>query len=96
MYAVMLILSTITSWIMMSDGLKSKLQQVPFCKDGSSYNSICQEAVGYLAVYRLLFAQTMFFILFAVIMFNVKSSRDPRAPVQNGLVRCVGPRSSYF
>ena len=80
----MLILSTLTAWLMMSPALADKLKNVPFCKDGSGYESTCQEAVGYLAVYRLLFAQTVFFALFAVIMVGVKSSRDPRTPLQNG------------
>lgn len=57
---------------------------VPFCKNSSDYYHYCQNAVGYLAVYRLLFAQTMFFLLFSVMMINVKSSRDARAGIQNG------------
>ncbi|KAI1283719.1 putative serine incorporator [Halotydeus destructor] len=84
MYALMLILTTLSAWIMMSPWAEEKLQHVPFCKSGSGYDTICQNAVGYLAVYRLLFAQTMFFFLFAVIMFGVKSSRDPRSSIQNG------------
>lgn len=100
MYALMLIVSTLTAWIMMLPSVAEKLKTVPFCKEGSSYNEICQvdgcgatqncssplsqSAVGYLAVYRLLFAQTVFFALFSVIMIGVKSSRDPRAPIQNG------------
>jgi hypothetical protein len=81
MYALMLLLTTLTSWIMLLPGMKDKIRNVPFCKDD---DSICQNAVGYLAVYRLLFAQTMFFLMFSVIMFNVQSSRDARAGIQNG------------
>lgn len=84
MYALMLILSTVTSWTMMSGWVSEKLKTVPFCKEGSGYSKICQDAVGYLAVYRVLFAQTMFFLLFAVVMLGVKSSRDGRAAIQNG------------
>lgn len=84
MYALMLILTTLTSYIMMSDWIVEKIQEVPFCKNGSTYDKACQEAVGYLAVYRLLFAQTIFFVMFSVLMLNVKSSRDGRAPLQNG------------
>lgn len=84
MYAVMLIMTALTSWVMLSQWIVDKIQSVPFCKEGESYNQLCKDAVGPLAVYRILFAQTMFFVVFAIIMFNVKSSRDPRAPIQNG------------
>lgn len=84
MYALMLLLTTITAWIMMLPGIEEKLKSVPFCKEGSSYSEVCQNAVGYLAVYRLLFAQTMFFVIFSFLMINVKSSRDTRAGIQNG------------
>jgi len=80
----MLLLTTITAWIMMLPDVEEKLKKVPFCQEGSSYSEICQGAVGYLAVYRLLFAQTMFFVIFSFLMINVKSSRDARAGIQNG------------
>ena len=34
--------------------------------------------------YRLCFIVTLFFMLFSLIMINVKSSKDPRAGIQNG------------
>ena len=40
--------------------------------------------VGYLAVYRVLFAVACFYFLFAVTMLCVKNSRDPRSYIQNG------------
>lgn len=44
----------------------------------------CDKAVGYLAVYRIFFIITCFFILMALMMIGVKSSKDPRAGIQNG------------
>jgi hypothetical protein len=44
----------------------------------------CQYAVGYLAVYRICFALVCFFLLMSIMMIGVKSSRDGRAPIQNG------------
>lgn len=38
----------------------------------------------YLAVYRICFAMVCFFALMAVLMVGAKSSKDPRAPIQNG------------
>ena len=44
----------------------------------------CMDAVGYLAVYRICFVITLFFLFMSVIMIGVRSSRDPRAGIQNG------------
>lgn len=76
----MLLLTTITSWVMLSDAVQNKLQNAPFC----SSIDICKNAVGYMAVYRILFAMTMFFLTMAVMMIGVKSSKDARAVIQNG------------
>ncbi|KAJ1523458.1 hypothetical protein ONE63_001313 [Megalurothrips usitatus] len=85
MYAVMLLLGTVVGCIMLAPGLQDDLKKVPFCKGGIvSSGPDCQSAVGYLAVYRLCFALTMFYALMSLIMLGVKSSKDPRAGIQNG------------
>lgn len=89
MYAVMLLVNTIVACIMLAPGLQSFLQSVPFCSDKNSKNLIlpsldCSIAVGYVAVYRLCFALCMFFLLMALIMIGVRTSKDGRAPIQNG------------
>lgn len=81
MYAIMLLLTTLLSWTMLSESVQSKLQSAPFC----SSLDVCKNAVGYLAVYRILFAMTMFFAVMSLITIGVKSSRDSRAILQNGL-----------
>ncbi|CAB0041030.1 unnamed protein product [Trichogramma brassicae] len=90
MYALMLVLGTITSCITLAPGLQSALQKVPFCTNSTTYvpNSItvdCQAAVGYLAVYRISLIMTLFFALMSVMMIGVKSTKDPRGGIQNGL-----------
>jgi len=45
----------------------------------------CRNGVGYLAVYRLCFILTLFFLVFSLMMVGVRSSNDPRAPIQNGV-----------
>jgi len=106
MYALMLLLTTIVSCIMLAPGLKEWLESVPFCdkpkEDESLFrqgiNAIdgvldtgvklptakCSGVVGYQAVYRLCLVVTLFFILMAMMMIGVRSSKDPRGGIQNG------------
>lgn len=90
MYAVMLLLGTIAACVTLSPGLQDALKKVPFCSSNDSSTIAlyptwqCESAVGYLAVYRLCFALSAFFFLMALIMIGVKTSKDPRAGIQNG------------
>ncbi|NP_001037624.1 membrane protein TMS1 precursor [Bombyx mori] len=94
MYALMLVLVTIVCCITLAPGLHNELQKLPFCTNATdstvtgllpgNFKVDCDEAVGYLAVYRITFATCLFFLLMALIMIGVKSSKDPRAGIQNG------------
>lgn len=93
MYAVMLLFGAISAGIALAPGLQEWLKNVPFCKNSTGtsayvipteYTTDCSVAVGYLAVYRICFALVCFFALMAMITVGAKSSRDPRAPIQNG------------
>ncbi|XP_044267261.1 probable serine incorporator isoform X2 [Tribolium madens] len=90
MYALMLLLGTITACVMLAPGLQDALRKVPFCSNSTnnylptSVSINCDQAVGYLAVYRICFILTCFFVLMALMMIGVKSSRDPRSGIQNG------------
>ncbi|CDQ63394.1 unnamed protein product [Oncorhynchus mykiss] len=57
-----------------------------FCEDGAGINGNinCTILVGYKAVYRVCFGMSMCFLAFALIMINVKNSRDPRSAIHNG------------
>ncbi|MBV96825.1 Serine incorporator 2, partial [Eschrichtius robustus] len=44
----------------------------------------CGSLLGHRAVYRMCFAMAAFFFLFTLLMICVRSSRDPRAAIQNG------------
>lgn len=93
MYAIMLLTTAILGAIALTPGLQDFLRKVPFCANSSSTTKYvipgdvvidCDNAVGYLAVYRICFALACFFMFMAVIMVGVRTSRDPRAPIQNG------------
>jgi serine incorporator 1/3 len=93
MYAILMIFGAAIGALMLSDGLQDFLRKVPFCANSTSTSSMiipegstfdCQNAVGYLAVYRVGFALMIFFLTMAVMMVGVRSSRDGRSAIQNG------------
>ncbi|XP_006862244.1 PREDICTED: serine incorporator 2 [Chrysochloris asiatica] len=76
---------------MLSPGVESKLHKLPWvCDDGAKSPFIlqshidCGSLLGQRAVYRMCFATAIFFFLFTLLMICVRSSRDPRAAIQNG------------
>ncbi|KAI9353352.1 serine incorporator/TMS membrane protein [Zopfochytrium polystomum] len=81
-YALMFTLTSILSWVMMSDWAERKLAEISFgylklnCPQGSCY--------GVLSVYRICFANTIFHAILSGFMYGVSSSRDWRSGVQNG------------
>ncbi|XP_050598226.1 probable serine incorporator isoform X4 [Bombus affinis] len=89
MYALLLMLGTIAACITLAPGLQDALKKVPFCTNSSNYvpskfTVDCDSAVGYLAVYRICFIIALYFFLMSIMMIRVRSSKDPRAPIQNG------------
>ncbi|KPJ13654.1 putative serine incorporator [Papilio machaon] len=89
MYTIMLLLMMIVACVTLAPGLHEQLKKVPFCENSTgivpgNFKVDCDQAVGYLAVYRICFATCLFFVLMALIMLGVKSSKDPRAGIQNG------------
>lgn len=79
----MLLLSFVMSCVMLTPGIREKLDKIPqFCAKVGPEN--CDKFVGYLAVYRVCFAMAAFYLLMALICINVKTSQDPRAKIHNG------------
>lgn len=92
MYAFMLLVGTILGAIALSPGLQDTLKKLPFCMKSTATTAEvfklteqfdCQYALGYMAVYRICFGLACFFMLMALIMLGVRSSRDPRSHIQN-------------
>ncbi|XP_017599226.1 PREDICTED: serine incorporator 2 [Corvus brachyrhynchos] len=75
---------------MIIPGVEKELHKLPgFCEGSSSVLEVqphldCSSFLGHKAVYRMGFAMAAFFCLFAVLMVCVRSSKDPRAALQNG------------
>lgn len=60
-------------------------QYVPKISAGFNNSLLdCSQIVGYLAAYRVCMGVAGFFFLLAIIMICVRSSKDPRAYLQNG------------
>ncbi|KPP66676.1 serine incorporator 2-like [Scleropages formosus] len=89
-FAFFQLLGTLVSIIMILPGMESQLKKIPgFCVGGTSIWGIenkvnCDIIVGYKSVYRMCFAMACFFFLFSILMIRVRSSKDPRAALQNG------------
>ena len=81
-YAFFLLLGTLVSCIMLSNGLKKSLEKIPVLCSLDDVD--CGIVAGQLAVYRICFGMAMFFLMMSVMMIWVKNSKDPRAAIQNG------------
>ncbi len=100
MYALLLLVTVAVSCVMLAPGVQGWLTKVPFCEEsvGTSISATilnrlpgsdrvqikCADAVGYLAVYRVCFVVTIFFLLMSLLTIGVRNSRDTRAGLQNG------------
>ncbi|KAJ6663501.1 hypothetical protein lerEdw1_009580 [Lerista edwardsae] len=89
-FTLFLFLGTIVSIIMIIPGVEAELHKLPgFCEGGDSFlgnqgKVDCKAFLGHKSVYRMCFATAAFFFLFALMMICVRSSKDPRAMIQNG------------
>ncbi len=100
MYALILLATLVVSCVMLAPGVQDWLTKVPFCDTdhpATAFDRVtklipgtdrikvnCADAIGYLAVYRVCFVVTLFFLAMSLLMLGVRSSRDPRAGLQNG------------
>jgi serine incorporator 1/3 len=80
-YALILLVNSIISWIMLTDVAIKKLEHLTLdymhlCKSGNCY--------GFVAVHRFNFALGVFHALMAIMLLGVRNSKDGRAPIQNG------------
>lgn len=81
-YALILMVNSILSWIMLTSWALDKLQHLMLdyvklnCGDSACY--------GWFAVHRINFALGLFHLVLAGLLLGVRSSKNPRASIQNG------------
>lgn len=81
-YALILLINSTLSWIMLTPWAINKLQHLTLdymtisCPDGPCY--------GWVAVHRINFALGIFHIIMGFMLLGVNSSKNPRAAIQNG------------
>ncbi|KAF2762335.1 membrane protein TMS1 [Pseudovirgaria hyperparasitica] len=80
-YALILLVNSIISWLMLTDWAMKKLEHLTldymhFCTGGDCF--------GFVAVHRMNFALGIFHAIMATMLLGVRSSKDGRAPIQNG------------
>jgi len=80
--AFILLLNSIISWLSMTDWAVRKLQGVLL--DYVTIDCAGKQCFGYAAVHRVNFALGLFHAILAVLLLGVNSSKDKRAPIQNG------------
>ncbi|XP_071496135.1 serine incorporator 3-like [Diadema antillarum] len=89
-YGLFLLVGAITSAVFLLPQVDDALKQSPLlCKSAYGVDQlipaeVCAKLTGYRSVYRVSFGVASFFFLMGLIMIQVKNSRDPRAPIQNG------------
>ncbi|KAJ1333600.1 serine incorporator domain-containing protein [Microdochium nivale] len=81
-YALVLLVNSILSWIMLTPWAIDKLDHVtPDFVKADCESGQCR---GWLTVHRINFALGIFHLILAGLMFGITSSKNPRAAIQNG------------
>ncbi|KAK3691874.1 Membrane protein tms1 [Vermiconidia calcicola] len=81
-YALILLVNSLISWLLLTDWAVKKLQKVLL--DYVTIDCFGQNCFGFAAVHRVNFALGLFHCVMAVMLLGVNSSKDKRAPIQNG------------
>ena len=81
-YALILLINSIFSWIMLTRWALNKLEHLTF--DFLPLSCEGETCHGWVAVHRINFALGLFHIILALLLLGVHSSKDKRAGLQNG------------
>ena len=81
-YALILLINSIISWVMLTDWAMRKLQHVAL--DYVDIKCAGKDCYGWVAVHRFNFALSAFHAMLAIMLLGVRNTRDGRAKIQNG------------
>jgi serine incorporator 1/3 len=81
-YAIILLVNSLLSWLLMTDWAVKKLQKVLL--DYVTINCGGHDCFGFAAVHRVNFALGLLHCVLAGLLVGVSNSKDKRAAIQNG------------
>lgn len=81
-YALILLVNSLLSWLMLTDWAMKKLQHLTL--EYVDIKCLGKDCYGWVAVHRFNFALGAFHLMLGIILLGVRSSKDGRAPIQNG------------
>ncbi|KAK4506048.1 hypothetical protein PRZ48_004013 [Zasmidium cellare] len=81
-YALILLLNSLLSWVMLTDWAVKKLQGLLL--DYVTIDCAGHACFGFAAVHRINFALGLFHFVLAILLVGVTTSKDSRAAIQNG------------
>ncbi|KAF3907907.1 hypothetical protein ABW21_db0202308 [Orbilia brochopaga] len=81
-YALILAVNSIFSWIMLTPWIIKKLQKLTL--DYMTIKCLGEDCYGFVAVHRFNFALGLFHFVMALMLLGVRSTKNGRAPIQNG------------
>ncbi|KAJ6261323.1 hypothetical protein Dda_3992 [Drechslerella dactyloides] len=81
-YALILAVNSIFSWIMLTPWVIKKLQKLTL--DYMAIKCLGKECYGFVAVHRFNFALGLFHFVMALMLLGVRSTKNGRAAIQNG------------
>lgn len=84
-YAFLLLVNSLMSWIALSPFIINKLEKATFGFINKKCGPDGSQCISFTSVHRINFALGLFHLILAGLLVGVKSTKDPRAVIQNGL-----------
>ncbi|KAK6203203.1 Tms1 protein [Scheffersomyces amazonensis] len=83
-YAILLLINSLLSWIVLSPFIVHKLEKATFGFINSKCGPDGSECISFTSVHRINFALGLLHLILAGLLIDVKSTANPRAVIQNG------------
>ncbi|CAI5756431.1 unnamed protein product [Candida verbasci] len=83
-YAIILLINSLLSWIVLSPFIINKLEKASFGFINNKCGPNGEQCISFTSVYRINFALGILHLILAGLLINVKSTKNPRAVIQNG------------